>query len=79
MGWTQQETLKAKYDMIRNGLSEISMGKRYAMASAVRNLRKMVNSLLNSYKNDRFLADAEWSVVVKYVDINDPYETTEEE
>ena len=28
---------------------------------------------------ERFLADAEWKVVVTYVAITDPYKTTEEE
>lgn len=61
------------------GMSEISMPKRFAMASAVRNLRNIVLTLLNSYKTDRFLADADWKIVVTYVEITDPYETTEEE
>ena len=60
-------------------MSEISMPKRMSMASAVRNLQNVAESHINMYKTDRFLADADWDVVEKYIEIEDPYHTLNEE
>lgn len=61
------------------GMSEISLPKRIAMAGAVRNLQDVVQTSLSMYKTDRFLADADWDKVQKYVEVHDPYRTLDEE
>ena len=60
-------------------MSEVSIPKRMAMASAVRNLQHVANTHISLYKTDRFLADADWDIVTKDVTIRDPYNTLDEE
>ena len=60
-------------------MSDISVPKRLAMASAVRNLANVAQTHISMYKTDRFLADADWDIVAKNIFIEDPYKTTEEE
>ncbi|KAH3877178.1 hypothetical protein DPMN_001037, partial [Dreissena polymorpha] len=61
------------------GMSDVSPAKRMSMANALRYLQDMREKTLNMLKTDRFLADAEWETVEKQTEVNDPYQTTEEE
>ncbi len=60
-------------------MSDISIPKRLAMASAIRTLRQVVDASLNMYRSDRFLADSDWDIVAESVEIEDPYKTQDAE
>ncbi|XP_075422849.1 sperm-specific sodium:proton exchanger-like isoform X3 [Ascaphus truei] len=55
------------------GLSDISAPKRMAMYSAVRHIQDSEAVALSMLKMDRFLADANWSLVKSATEIEDPY------
>ncbi|XP_062603630.1 sodium/hydrogen exchanger 10-like [Saccostrea cucullata] len=61
------------------GMSDISPAKKMSMANSLRFMQDMREKTLNMLKSDRFLADADWDVVEKSCEIEDPYKTTEEE
>ncbi|XP_071100546.1 sperm-specific sodium:proton exchanger-like [Haliotis cracherodii] len=61
------------------GMSDVSAAKRMAMASALRFIQDLRQKTLNMLKTDRFLADADWEMVEKACEIEDPYKTTREE
>ncbi|XP_071957219.1 sperm-specific sodium:proton exchanger-like isoform X2 [Antedon mediterranea] len=55
------------------GMSDISVSQRLAMANAVKKVMETQSRTLSMLKADRFLADAEWSLVERVCDIKDPY------
>ncbi|XP_064635099.1 sperm-specific sodium:proton exchanger-like [Lineus longissimus] len=61
------------------GMSEISAPKRMAMASAIRTLQEVKLRSMNVLKNDRFLADSDWTIVDEGTTVKDPYKTNDEE
>ncbi|XP_078670954.1 sperm-specific sodium:proton exchanger-like isoform X2 [Branchiostoma floridae x Branchiostoma belcheri] len=61
------------------GMSDISAPKRMTMYSAVRRVKDAQNRSFQMLKGDRFLADAEWNLVEKACEIQDPYKTKDEE
>ncbi|MGH0144912.1 UNVERIFIED_CONTAM: hypothetical protein FKN15_019345 [Acipenser sinensis] len=60
------------------GLCDISAPKRMAMYSAVQRVRDSEENTFSMLKMDRFLADANWNMAEKIVEIADPYKTTDE-
>ncbi|MGH0136878.1 UNVERIFIED_CONTAM: hypothetical protein FKN15_009590 [Acipenser sinensis] len=60
------------------GLCDISAPKRMAMYSAVQRVRDSEENTFSMLKIDRFLADANWNMAEKIVEIADPYNTTDE-
>ncbi|XP_012942762.1 sodium/hydrogen exchanger 10 [Aplysia californica] len=63
------------------GLTDVTPARRQAMKKAIRLLDESRQKVLNVWKIDRFLADADWDAVNKMCTIHDPYmdtETTEE-
>ncbi|KAJ8023281.1 Sodium/hydrogen exchanger 10 [Holothuria leucospilota] len=61
------------------GMSDISIPKRLAMASAVRRVEEGQHRNFAMLKADRFLADADWSIAERACTIQDPYKTDAEE
>ncbi|CAH1258973.1 SLC9C1 [Branchiostoma lanceolatum] len=70
-------TIKALLKLL--GMSDISAPKRMTMYSAVRRVKDAQNRSFQMLKGDRFLADAEWNLVEKACEIQDPYKTKDEE
>ncbi|XP_078585490.1 sperm-specific sodium:proton exchanger-like isoform X2 [Branchiostoma floridae x Branchiostoma japonicum] len=70
-------TIKALLRLL--GMSDISAPKRMTMYSAVRRVKDAQNRSFQVLKGDRFLADAEWTLVEKACEIQDPYKTKDEE
>lgn len=55
------------------GLSDIPAPKRMAMYSAIQRIRESEANTFSLLKMDRFLADANWVMAEKLVQIDDPY------
>ncbi|XP_051885654.1 sodium/hydrogen exchanger 10-like [Pristis pectinata] len=55
------------------GLSDIPAPKRMAMYSAIQRIRESEANSFSLLKMDRFLADANWVMAEKLVQIDDPY------
>lgn len=65
-------TTKGVLQMLR--LTELSIGKLQDMANAVRQIRLAQQKALRFLRHDRFLADADWTIVETSTFMPDPYE-----
>ncbi|XP_070591850.1 solute carrier family 9 member C1-like [Erythrolamprus reginae] len=61
------------------GLCNITLPKRMAMFNAIQRIKKMEANTFTMLKLDRFLADANWSMVEKAIKIDYPYRLSAEE
>ena len=54
-------------------MSDISAARHKTMTSAVNRVNEAKHRAINMLKSDRFLADANWTIVRKRANIKDPY------
>ena len=66
-----KSTLTYGFSLI--GLTKISVAKKMAMTSAIKTLEEAQKSTISNLKADRFLADADWDVVMLMSAISNPY------
>lgn len=64
-------TTKKLLDMLK--LTELSIGKIQDMANAVRQIRNVQYRALSVLRHDRFLSDANWTIVEESTNIVNPY------
>ncbi len=62
-----------KYMLKAVGLSDISAARCKTMSSAVTRVTDEKRRAVSMLKSDRFLGDADWSIVTKIAKIHDPY------
>lgn len=62
-----------KYLLQLLGMREISGARCKTMSSAVARVNEEKNKIINILKADRFLADADWSIVKTTGRLRDPY------
>lgn len=62
-----------KYLLEILGMSDISSARCKTMSSAVTRVNEEKNKIINMLKADRFLADADWSIVKRTGKLRDPY------
>lgn len=62
-----------KYLLKALGMSDISNARRLTMATAVRRVRDAKMRAISMLKSDQFLADANWEIVERKTQIDDPY------
>ena len=62
-----------KYLLKALGMSDISNARLLTMSTAVRRVRDAKMRAISMLKSDRFLADANWEIVERKTEINDPY------
>jgi len=56
------------------GMSEVSIAKRVSMGTALRRLEEVSMKNINTFKSDRFLADADWLLVEEKCCLSNPYQ-----
>lgn len=57
------------------GLSEVSVAKRISMGTALKRLEEVSLKSINTFKSDRFLADADWVLVEEKCGLQNPYQS----